>query len=52
VLSMKVAAAPDLRPQVARAVVGADLELLRLDANEGQLEALFLRLTHGQEVKA
>ncbi|RUO91330.1 ABC transporter ATP-binding protein [Corallococcus sp. AB018] len=52
VLALKVAAAPDFRPQVARAVVGAGLELLRLDANEGQLEALFLRLTHGQEVKA
>ncbi|RYZ42278.1 MAG: ABC transporter ATP-binding protein [Myxococcaceae bacterium] len=51
VLGLKVAASPDLRPQVARAVVGAGLELLRLDAGEGQLEALFLKLT-GQEVRA
>ncbi|RKH50529.1 ABC transporter ATP-binding protein [Corallococcus llansteffanensis] len=52
VLGLKLAASPDLRPQVARAVVGAGLELLRLDASEGQLEALFLRLTQGQEVRA
>jgi ABC-2 type transport system ATP-binding protein len=52
VLELKLSAAPELRPQVARAVMGADLELLRLDANAGQLESLFLRLTHGQEVRS
>jgi ABC-2 type transport system ATP-binding protein len=47
-----VRASPDQRPRVARAVVGAGLELLRLDQGAGQLENIFLRLTHGQEVRA
>lgn len=49
VLGLRVDASPELRPRVAAAVVGAGLELLRLDRGEGRLESVFLRLTHGKE---
>lgn len=48
-LSLKIAASADLRPRVAQALVGAGLELLRLDRGAERLEAIFLRLTHGKE---
>lgn len=49
VLGLRVDTSPELRPRVAAAVVGAGLELLRLDRGEGRLESVFLRLTHGKE---
>lgn len=52
VVALTVRVSPDQRPRVAQAVVGAGLELLRLDRGAGQLESIFLRLTHGQEVRA
>ncbi len=52
VVALTVRASPEQRPRVAQAVVGAGLELLRLDQGAGQLESIFLRLTHGQEVRA
>jgi ABC-2 type transport system ATP-binding protein len=45
VLSLRVEASPDLRPRVATALVGAGLELLRLDRGTERLESIFLRLT-------
>ena len=45
VLSLRVEASPDLRPRVAQALVGAGLELLRLDRGTERLESIFLRLT-------
>jgi ABC-2 type transport system ATP-binding protein len=45
VLSLRVEASPDLRPRVASALVGAGLELLRLDRGTERLESIFLRLT-------
>ena len=52
-VALTVRASPEQRPQVAQAVVGAGLDLLRLDQGAGQLESIFLRLTtHGQEVRA
>jgi len=45
VLSLRVEVSPDLRPKVAQALVGAGLELLRLDRGAQRLESIFLRLT-------
>jgi ABC-2 type transport system ATP-binding protein len=44
-LGLRVEASPDLRPRVAQALVGAGLELLRLDRGTERLESIFLRLT-------
>jgi ABC-2 type transport system ATP-binding protein len=44
-LALRVEASPELRPRVAQAVVGAGLELVRLDRGAEKLESLFLRLT-------
>lgn len=51
-VALRVDASPDLRPRVAAAVVGAGLELVRLDRGSERLESLFLRLTHGKEAAA
>ncbi len=45
VLSLRVEVSPDLRPKVAQALVGAGLELLRLDRGAQRLESIFLSLT-------
>jgi ABC-2 type transport system ATP-binding protein len=45
VVSLRVEASPELRPRVAQALVGAGLELLRLDRGTERLENIFLRLT-------
>ncbi|WP_224372938.1 ABC transporter ATP-binding protein [Hyalangium versicolor] len=45
VVGLHVEASPELRPRVAQAVVGAGLELLRLDRGAQRLESIFLRLT-------
>jgi ABC-2 type transport system ATP-binding protein len=37
--------APDLRPKVARALVGNGIDLLRIDRGAARLEAIFLKLT-------
>jgi len=50
-LSLRVEASPELRPRVAQAVVGAGLELVRLDRGAEKLESLFLRLTQGKAAK-
>ncbi|WNG52862.1 ABC transporter ATP-binding protein [Archangium minus] len=52
VVTLRVEAPADLRPRVARAVVGAGLELLRLDRGVEKLESLFLRLTQAGEGSA
>ncbi|HYO58339.1 ABC transporter ATP-binding protein [Archangium sp.] len=44
-LTLRVEASPDMRPRVARALVGAGLELLRLDRGTQRLESIFLSLT-------
>jgi len=49
VASLRLQAGTDLRPQVARALVGADLDLLRIDRGASKLENIFLTLTHGKE---
>jgi ABC-2 type transport system ATP-binding protein len=45
VLTLQLQASPDLRPRVAQALVGAGLELLRLDRGTQRLESIFLNLT-------
>jgi ABC-2 type transport system ATP-binding protein len=45
VLSLRLEVSPDLRPKVAQALVGAGLELLRLDRGTQRLESIFLSLT-------
>ena len=44
-MTLQVEASPDMRPRVAQALVGAGLELLRLDRGAQRLESIFLRLT-------
>lgn len=46
---MRVDAAPDLRPAIARALISGGAELLRLDRGGERLENIFLKLTHGKE---
>ncbi|MFL5349173.1 MAG: ABC transporter ATP-binding protein [Hyalangium sp.] len=52
VVCLNVEASPELRPRVAQAVVGAGLELLRLDRGTQRLESIFLRLTQTGGAKA
>ncbi|HZI07950.1 MAG TPA: ABC transporter ATP-binding protein, partial [Archangium sp.] len=52
VVTLRVEAPAELRPRVAQVVVGAGLELLRLERGAEKLEALFLRLTQGGEEAA
>ncbi len=49
VASLKVEAATDLRPAIARGLIAAELDLLRLDRGADRLESIFLKLTHGKE---
>jgi ABC-2 type transport system ATP-binding protein len=51
VVSLQVQAAADLRPRVAQALVGAGLELLRLDRGTQRLESIFLNLTRSGGAK-
>jgi ABC-2 type transport system ATP-binding protein len=41
--------APDLRPKVARALIGNGIDLLRIDKGAARLESIFLKLTKGPE---
>jgi ABC-2 type transport system ATP-binding protein len=47
---LRVDAATDVRPQIARAVVTAGMDLLRLQRETEALEDIFLRLTKGKEL--
>jgi ABC-2 type transport system ATP-binding protein len=48
-IELRVEAPESLRPAIARAVVGAGLDLLKLDLGQERLESLFLRLTRERE---
>jgi len=48
-VELRVEAPASLRPAIARAVVGAGLDLLKLDEGQDRLESLFLRLTRGAD---
>jgi ABC-2 type transport system ATP-binding protein len=49
VVALRVQAAPDLRPNIVRAVVAHGLDLLRVDRSASHLEAVFMRLARGGE---
>ncbi|MBE2249923.1 MAG: ABC transporter ATP-binding protein [Myxococcus sp.] len=48
-LSLHVAAKSDVRPQLVKALVQADVPVLRVDRAAHRLENIFLKLTHGKE---
>ncbi|HMK74074.1 MAG TPA: ABC transporter ATP-binding protein [Myxococcaceae bacterium] len=48
-VELRVEAPASLRPTIARAVVSAGLDLLKLDEGQDRLESLFLRLTRGAD---
>lgn len=43
---LRVQARPELRPAVVRALVGANVDVLRVDRAASQLESIFMQLTH------
>ncbi|MFI5289409.1 MAG: ABC transporter ATP-binding protein [Polyangia bacterium] len=45
---LRVDAASELRPQVIRALVQADIDILRVDKGAAQLESIFLKLTQAR----
>ena len=45
VATVRMQAAPDLRPKIARVLVNGGLDLLRIDRGAAQLESIFLELT-------
>ena len=47
--TLRVTCEGELRPALARALVAADVALLRLDKAATRLESIFLELTHGKE---
>ncbi|HZH04273.1 MAG TPA: ABC transporter ATP-binding protein [Myxococcaceae bacterium] len=49
VAAVKVFAPADLRPELVRALVRANLDVLRVDRSVEKLESIFLKLTHGQK---
>jgi ABC-2 type transport system ATP-binding protein len=49
VSALRIDVSPDERPAIARAVVSAGVELLRIDRGSERLESIFLKLTHEKE---
>jgi ABC-2 type transport system ATP-binding protein len=47
--TLKVTAPPELRPQLVKALVQADANVMRVDIERGRLEHIFLKLTHEKE---
>lgn len=48
-LSLRVEAASDVRPLLVKALVKADIAVLRVDRAAHRLENIFLKLTHGKD---
>lgn len=46
VATLRVRAAPEMRPQLTRALVAADVDVYRIDRVAEKLESIFLKLTH------
>lgn len=46
---LRVQATTDVRPQIVRALVKADVDVIRLDRASGRLENIFLKLTQGRD---
>jgi ABC-2 type transport system ATP-binding protein len=49
-ITLKIRARDDLRPEIARALVMAGCELLRLDRGASRLESIFIELAHRERV--
>ena len=49
---IRVSAAPELRPALVRALVGAGLDVLRVDRAASRLESIFLQLTQSKGPQA
>jgi ABC-2 type transport system ATP-binding protein len=47
--ALRCHAAASLRPQLVRALVAANVDLLRIDRGASQLESIFLQLTHSRD---
>jgi ABC-2 type transport system ATP-binding protein len=45
---LRVQASPELRPKIVRALVGANIDVLRIDRAASQLETIFMQLTQGK----
>ena len=50
VVGLRIQAPAELRPKVVRALVGAELDVLRIDKSASQLESIFLKLTHSKDL--
>lgn len=48
VSSLRVLTSSDVRPALVKALVQAEVEVLRVDKASSRLEAIFLKLTHGE----
>ena len=46
--SLRVDAPPELRPALVKALVAANLDLMRIDKAQGRLENIFMKLTGGK----
>lgn len=49
VAQLRVAVTGELRPAIVKALVTADLQVLRVDKAAARLENIFLKLTHGKD---
>lgn len=47
--ALRIEASADLRPALVKALVGAGIELRRIDASQERLESIFLKVTRGKE---
>jgi ABC-2 type transport system ATP-binding protein len=47
--SLKVETSAEVRPALVRALVGAGIDVLRVERAASRLESIFLKLTHGKE---
>ena len=45
---LRVMTTQEVRPALLRALVAADVDVLRVDKSTGRLESIFLKLTHGE----
>jgi gliding motility-associated transport system ATP-binding protein len=45
---LRIDAPPELRPKLVRALVNANVDVLRVDVSSGQLESIFLKLTQAR----
>ncbi len=48
VASLRIDAAPDLRPALVKALVAANIDVVRIDKAQGRLENIFMKLTGGK----